>query len=244
VGIGGFRPSPRGGFPTTSRGLSVWTVHWGALGLTSDRQSVANKSAQTKEKKGEITMEWNRSEVLGLSREKCTSCEGTGVRETKDGDTACACVLRAIFRICYNRFIECTGSGTEAGRMSPNYAMTCDRAAAWGRKDEEYCADFILVARRTLTEEEYKIFKFHFLLGADWRLCCRRLKMEKGNFFHAIYRIMAKLGKTFRELQPYALYPLASYFSSTMQTATSTKVVAIKPEGAGLNGTIPVKKAA
>jgi hypothetical protein len=90
-----------------------------------------------------------------------------------------------------------------AGRNRPN---------SWGLKDEEFIADFTLVARRHLTEEEHRLFRFHFLLGADWRLCTRKLGMDRGNFFHAVYRIEQKLGRVFRELQPYPLFPLDDYF--------------------------------
>jgi hypothetical protein len=89
------------------------------------------------------------------------------------------------------------------------------RKSVWGMKNEEFMADFCLVSRRTLTESEYKIFKFHFLLGADWKLCCRKLNMERGDFFHEVYRIQQKLGKTFRELEPHALFPLDEYFNGT-----------------------------
>lgn len=87
-----------------------------------------------------------------------------------------------------------------------------DAKLVWGRKDEEYIADFCLVSRRALDESEYQVFKFHFLLGADWRLCTRRLKIDRGNFFHAVYRIEQKLGRVFRELEPYGLFPLDEYF--------------------------------
>jgi hypothetical protein len=86
------------------------------------------------------------------------------------------------------------------------------RQSTWGRKDEEYIADFTLVTRRALTESEHQLFRHHFLLGADWKLCTRKLKMDRGNFFHAVYRIEQKMGKVFRELQPYALFPLQDYF--------------------------------
>ena len=89
------------------------------------------------------------------------------------------------------------------------------RPGSWGRKDEEYIADFNLISRRYLDEEEYRIFRFHFLLGADWKLCTRRLGIDRGNFFHAVYRIEQKLGRIFRELQPYALFPLDDYFGGT-----------------------------
>ncbi|HEY2845715.1 MAG TPA: hypothetical protein VGJ09_18790 [Bryobacteraceae bacterium] len=91
----------------------------------------------------------------------------------------------------------------QAGRNRPN---------TWGRKDEEYIADFCLVSRRNLTEEEHQLFRYHFLLGADWKLCTRKLKMDRGNFFHSVYRIEQKLGRMFRELKPYPLFPLDDYF--------------------------------
>jgi hypothetical protein len=87
------------------------------------------------------------------------------------------------------------------------------RPSSWGRKDEEYIADYCLVARRTLDEFEHDVFRYHFLLGADWKLCTRKLGMDRGNFFHAVYRIEQKLGKTFRELEPYPLFPLDEYFN-------------------------------
>jgi hypothetical protein len=99
-----------------------------------------------------------------------------------------------------------------------------DRRMVWGRRDEEYVADFTLVSKRILTDYEHMIFRFHFLLGADWKLCCRRLKMDRGTFFHTIYRIQEKLGRTYRELQPYALFPLDEYFggSTRMEVATDS----------------------
>ncbi|HEY3827546.1 MAG TPA: hypothetical protein VGL82_23495 [Bryobacteraceae bacterium] len=92
-----------------------------------------------------------------------------------------------------------------------------NRRPVWGRKDEEFIADFCLVSSRFLDDFEYKVFRFHFLLGADWRLCCRQLKMDKGFFFHAVYRIQQKLGRAFRELAPYPLFPLDEYFGAVVR---------------------------
>ena len=97
-------------------------------------------------------------------------------------------------------------------RISLEPHMGRKRTSSWGRKDEEYIADFSLVARRTLDEFEHKLFRYHFILGADWKLCTRKLDLDRGNFFHAVYRIEQKLGRVFRELQPYALFPLDEYF--------------------------------
>ena len=78
------------------------------------------------------------------------------------------------------------------------------------------------------------MFRYHYLLGADWRLCCRQLAMDKGLFFHAVYRIEQKLGRIFRELEPYPLYPLDEYFNGvTLEhraiRTSETKVVALRP---------------
>jgi hypothetical protein len=43
-------------------------------------------------------------------------------------------------------------------------------------------ADFCLVSSRELGDFNYKIFHYHFLLGADWR----QLHMDRGLFFHAV----------------------------------------------------------
>ncbi|HEX4275274.1 MAG TPA: hypothetical protein VHZ74_07975 [Bryobacteraceae bacterium] len=107
-----------------------------------------------------------------------------------------------------------------------------ERRPVWGRKDEEYIADFCLVSKRILDEFEYRIFRFHFLLGADWKLCCRRLEMEKGLFFHSVYRIQQKLGRAFRELEPYPLFPLDEYFGAVVRKelpAESKKILQMPP---------------
>jgi len=82
----------------------------------------------------------------------------------------------------------------------------------YGRKVEEYIADFCAVSRRALNDEDYRLFRYHYLLGADFKMCCRVLQMDKGDFFHRVYKIEEQLGRTFRHLKPYALYPLYEYF--------------------------------
>ena len=85
----------------------------------------------------------------------------------------------------------------------------------YGRKIEEYIADFDILSRRELSDELYRIFRYYFVLGADWRLCCRYLKLDKGDLFHRVYRIEEILGQAFRETKPYALFPLDEYFGGT-----------------------------
>jgi hypothetical protein len=158
-------------------------------------------------------MDWTRSETLALAMHNCTQCHGSGLRLGKKGALApCNCVLRSIYRICYQRFIRCVTQERHLSRISLEPHVGRERSNSWGRKDEEYIADFCLVSRRTLDEFEHRLFRYHFLLGADWKLCTRKLSLDRGNFFHAVYRIEQKLGRIFRELEPYPLFPLDEYF--------------------------------
>lgn len=164
--------------------------------------------------------EWTRSETLGLAKHTCTQCFGLGLRAGRNGKSVpCGCVLREVYRACFNRFRYCATKEKYMSRASLEFTGGREKRYTWGRKDEEYVADFCLVSRRHLSAEEYRVFKFHFLLGADWRLCCRQLKMDRGNFFHMVYRIETKLGRIFRELEPYSLYPLDEYFGTTSRRA-------------------------
>lgn len=163
-------------------------------------------------------MEWSRSETLALALHSCAQCHGSGLVLSKKV-APCNCVLRAIFRICFARFMRCVTQPRYLSRVSMGTGRR--RPSMWGRKDEEYIADFWLVSHRVLNEAEQKLFRYHFLLGADWKLCCRRLGIDRGNFFHAVYRIEKKLGQVFRELEPYALFPLDEYFSGPSRTHSS-----------------------
>ncbi len=159
-------------------------------------------------------MEWTRSDTLALAMSTCARCRGVGMRIGRRGNTApCHCVLRSVFRACYAKFRECVKQEKFISQVSMDAVRGRENRHTWSRKDEEYIADFTLVTRRCLTEEEYRIFRFHYLLGADWRLCCRKLGIDRGLFFHSIYRIEQKLGQYFRELEPYPLYPLDEYFN-------------------------------
>ncbi len=178
-------------------------------------------------------MEWTRSETLALAAPRCNSCVGLGIRlgHNKKANP-CNCVLRAIFRACFERFRQCASREKYMSKVTLDFAPGSARKGSWGRKDEEYAADFCLVSKRTLNELEYRIFKYHFLLGADWKLCCRRLRMDRGNFFHAVYRIEQKLGRVFRELEPYSLFPVDDYFHGPVKNVTSSltpQVVPIRP---------------
>lgn len=165
-----------------------------------------------------MTFDWSSSEAVGLAKEGCTHCLGMGLRRGgRTEKSPCSCVLRKIFRSCYAKFRYCASKEKHIGRVSLEPMKGSDGNFCWGMKDEEYMADFCLVSKRALEDVEYQIFRFHFLLGADWKLCCRRLNIDRGSFFHQLYRIEQKLGRVYRELRPHALFPLDEYFGGTVR---------------------------
>lgn len=193
-------------------------------------------------------MNWTRSETLPLAQQSCVLCYGLGLREVRQGaPTPCACVFRAVFRACHNRFRECVDRERRISQVSLEAIPGKKYKAVYSRKDEEYAADFTLVSRRVLSDSDHQIFRFHFLLGADWKLCCARLRMDRGTFYHQVYRIQERLGRVFAELEPYALFPLDEYFAGTKRKA-GTKVYSFEttPEkrARGKELRFPVKRAA
>jgi len=156
--------------------------------------------------------------TIGLAKVSCTYCHGYGLRFARKGrEVACHCVYRAIFRACYNRFVECVVKGGQTSPVTLEFCRGTERRRTYSRKREEFMADFCIVSRRVLGEPEHKIFRFHYLLGADWKLCCRQLHVDRGSFFHMVYRIQEKLGRAFAEVEPYALFPLDEYFSGLVR---------------------------
>lgn len=183
-------------------------------------------------------MQWNRSNTLALATRKCAICLGAGTTLGRTGTlTACDCVLRSIFRACHQRFRDCIEKEKYMSRVTLEIHSGPNRRATWGRKDEEYVADFLKLIANTLNQEEHTVFKYRFLLGADWRLCARKLDMDRGTFFYLVYKAQVKLGRAFAEVEPYALYPIREYFHSAplkqpakaLPGIEETRVVPIRP---------------
>jgi len=172
-------------------------------------------------------MEWNRSETIGLASASCVFCRGLGLRKTpvKEEAKPCGCVFRAIFRACFVRYRHCSEKAGVTSSLTLDHSEGPKGNRLYGRRNEEYIADFELVCRRSLNQDEYEVFKWHFLQGADWKLCIEKIGIDKGTFFHRVYLLQEKLGRVFRELQPYSLFPLDEYFSGVkMRKVTVMKV--------------------
>ena len=138
-------------------------------------------------------------------------------RSPRDGERPCECVLKRIFNACYRRFRFCLkcqhwiATAHPEPHGSPIFKLTNQR------RYEDYIADFCLVSRRALHPADYAIFRYHFLLGADQSLCSRFLGIEKLAFFRRVAEIKERLGRVYRELEPYPLYPLDEYFGGAVR---------------------------
>jgi hypothetical protein len=173
--------------------------------------------------------------VIGIAKATCVFCHGYGLRPALRGaPVPCACVFRAIFRICHARYRECEAMAAHAGGISLERARGPSRYRIYARKREEYTADFGLVARRSLNLPEYELFRLHYLGDADWHICCRRLRLDRGTFFHCMYAITERLGRTFAELRPYPLYPIAGYFGAVQ--SSEQYVLPLEADGADYSG--------
>src|SRR5579864_6406041 len=111
-------------------------------------------------------MEWNRSIVVPLARTKCAHCHGEGLRPgRKPGSTyPCGCVRRAVFRACYARFRDCVEMEKRLSTVSLDWSSSSNGRRFYGRKVEEYIADFCLISRRSLKDSLYEIFRYYFVL--------------------------------------------------------------------------------
>lgn len=163
-------------------------------------------------------MIWTRSETLGLASLRCPQCGGLGlVRGTLGKDTPCPCVLRKIFRVCWNRYrfgqLEQLERGAPIARMTGLGKRAQRQPGGFSFALESYLADFAIIAKRTLSDDELRFFTIAYLSGMDWKQAHGPLNMPRSQFVHACYRLEAKLGRAFRETAPFPIFPLDEYFS-------------------------------
>ena len=117
-----------------------------------------------------------------------------------------------MFRACYARFRTLVDSERSLSRVTLDRNPQGRQRGVWGRKREEFIADFQLIARRILDPWHSRLFRLHHILGADVALCARRLRVSRAIVYHGVYRLEALLGLAFATTEPYALYPLDDYF--------------------------------
>jgi hypothetical protein len=110
----------------------------------------------------------------------------------------CGCVFRAVFRSCLERYHSIAASDRSGGVRFTGISAS--------RPNEEYVADFILVARRALRGERpelMRVFDLHMLGSHDWKICTRKIGISRGNFFHDVYSVQEVVGEAFKTTVPY-----------------------------------------
>jgi len=197
-------------------------------------------------REGKNRMNWDRTETIGLAKESCVNCKGLGLLADQGApNTPCGCVLRAVFRACYARYVFCVTKEKYMSKVCLVARQGKERKRCYERLLEDYIADFYLVSLRSLNAFERGLFRAHFLEGGDWRVCCRRLRVDRGIFYHAVYHIQQKLGRVFRELRPYSLFPLDEYFAGRIQRPRRLPPVLEMPfPGRSVSLQPPLRKAA
>ena len=90
--------------------------------------------------------------------------------------------------------------------------LACAECLLIRQRRQRWLVCATLVAKRALSEADWRLFDHYFVRGLEWTRCSARLGYSRGNFFHAVYRVQEALGRTWVELQPYPLCPPRQYF--------------------------------
>ncbi|MBX9601244.1 MAG: hypothetical protein K2X35_09575 [Bryobacteraceae bacterium] len=150
--------------------------------------------------------------ALALAKPDCVKCMGRGVRVSAAPMAYCGCVYRCVFRMCVGKYRELQSSEKWVSQVCLDGQRRTRKKWGWGRPHEEFCADLYLISRRRLSKWEWRLFEQFHLGEATWRQLCGSLNVDRGKFFHAVYRVEERLGRAYWETKPYSLYPISEYF--------------------------------
>lgn len=145
-----------------------------------------------------------------LSNSQCRQCRGVGLKANQ----RCTCVLRRIFAACHRQWRYLTRrSGAHPTRVT--LGKTGGPINRVRMFENHFAVDFEIIARRTLSQADYQLFRWVYLLGADWKLLRRTLKtgMTESEFRHHCAWVEETLAHAFCETRPYALWPMDEYNS-------------------------------
>jgi hypothetical protein len=164
-------------------------------------------------------LQMNEGASLALAKPHCAHCFGMGSRWCRGKPRVCKCALRGVFAACFSRYRETRAmEGQRYARIrleivwnSATHGQAAHPCIGFGLPDVEFVADFEITARRVLDAAHHSIFVLHFLRGREWPACTRKLKISRGNFFHAVYRIEERMGAALVEA---GIYPLRDYFAA------------------------------
>ncbi len=159
-----------------------------------------------------IPAQWSPQSIVDLANPRCMKCRGLG---TSHKPGPCGCVLRRVFNICYHKYESITSSDRYQSKVTTRGGINACRP------NEEYVADFVLIGRRVLSTHPkllQQVFELHILRGLESLICVNKIRtVNRGRFFHGVYKVQELLGREFHDLTPYALYPLQSYFSRSIE---------------------------
>ena len=151
--------------------------------------------------------------AIALAKADCTKCMGRGVRlSTNATRVYCGCVYRCVFRMCVQKYRQLQRGERWVSRVCLDGQSRTRKKWSWGRPNEEFCADLYLISRSRLSTWEWRLFEGFHLGDLSWRQLCRSLNVDRGKFFHAVYRVEERLGRAYWETKPYSLYPISEYF--------------------------------
>lgn len=158
-------------------------------------------------------------EIRALAKARCETCMGLGQRlnlKTGQPQGPCRCAIFRLFRICHNKYRDC-------GRNMEHYsAVSFTRTGGgpggrnFGRKNEEYRADFFLIASRTLRRgtAEHRFFKIRYIEDNGRAETQRALHLTRAEYDRLDDRVVYAAGKAFMTNEPSTIYPFDSYFST------------------------------
>ena len=153
-----------------------------------------------------------RGTALACSNTKCKSCFGHGTVHLKravngEWERVCQCSAKKVFDKCLKKYKY----HLRVQRMETPRLSVC-RGRFYSFRNEEYQADFYWTAYRVLDDLEWSVFRLHFLCGIPYYDCTPKLGVNRGDFFHAVYRVKTKVGLECIKVKPYELYPFQVYF--------------------------------
>src|SRR5215831_6787342 len=132
-------------------------------------------------------MEGTRSETLALAKHNCTHWHGPGLRLSRTKSLApCNGVLRAIFRICYDVLSGARGRS----RTSAGFPWSLRAASSGPLPGEERTKNSLRIfawwrAERSAIPSIGSSDTI-FFWAPTWKLCTRKLGIDRGTFFHAV----------------------------------------------------------
>lgn len=180
------------------------------LKLEIARKAQADRSKESQQKTNRLaSLDANFADAgmrpFHIAKMDCAICKGAGQYFSRGGVAWCLCVWRYIFR-------ECLRKKQEWAYNQDYHFLTVNRHN--GPANEcprlEFSADMDSLARRCFAAnpKSLRLYREYHLQDSGWKSVARLLKLDRGNFFHLVYKVEAALGKMYFENE---LFPIDKY---------------------------------